>query len=178
MDRPQGFNMYGNTYFKWGHYFLFMLLGAILGNPNRRLLTFNTKWDTIGFVASLIVFYGLFFTSKKYEVANLLQPITLVPLVGITYYLYKICNAPKVKSLMERKYIGFAIRFIGGLCLEIYLVQSSLFTDKMNSIFPLNLVVMFAIILVAAYLVRSVGRVFAQTFKDQDYDWKAVVKLT
>lgn len=31
IDRPADYNMYGATYFKWGHYFLFMLLGAMMG---------------------------------------------------------------------------------------------------------------------------------------------------
>ena len=31
IDKPDDYNMYGATYFKWCHYFLFMLLGAILG---------------------------------------------------------------------------------------------------------------------------------------------------
>ena len=66
---------------------------------------------------------------------------------------------------------------VGGLCLEIYLVQTSLFTDKMNVVFPLNLIVMFVIIVLAAYILRCGARLFAQTFKDMDYDWRAVFKM-
>lgn len=36
---------------------------------------------------------------------------------------------------------------------------------------------MFFIIFVVAYLLRCVARIFSQTFKDGEYDWKAVFKL-
>ena len=70
--------------------------------------------------------------------------------------------------------MGWLIRFIGGLCLEIYLVQSSLFTDKMNAIFPFEIPIMFLIILIAAYLLRCLSRIWSQTCKDRDYEWKSV----
>ena len=72
---------------------------------------------------------------------------------------------------------GPIIRFISGLCLEIYLVQYNLFTDKLNNIFPLNLLVIFSTILVTAYLLRCLSRIWSQTFKDGDYDWRDVTKL-
>ena len=36
MERPEDYNMYGDTYFKWGHYFLSMLQGAMLGISTRQ----------------------------------------------------------------------------------------------------------------------------------------------
>lgn len=35
---------------------------------------------------------------------------------------------------------------------------------------------MFAIIVCAAYLLRCGARIFAQTFKDMDYNWQEVIK--
>lgn len=69
------------------------------------------------------------------------------------------------------------MRAIGGLCLEVYLVQYSLFTDKLNSIFPFNILVIFAEILAVAYVLRCLGRIWSQTFKEEDYDWKEVLKV-
>lgn len=82
-----------------------------------------------------------------------------------------------MKRLYNNRILGWCIKFIGGLCLEIYLAQSVLFTDKMNSVFPLNIFIMFVIIIFAAYILRCFARIFSQTFKDGDYDWKAIVKL-
>ena len=69
---------------------------------------------------------------------------------------------------------GLAMRVIGGLCLEIYIVQYSLFTDKLNFLFPLNLLIVFLEILIVAYVLRCLARIWLQTFKDADYDWKEV----
>lgn len=44
IDRPIGYNMYGYTYFKWCHYFLFMLMGAM---PQRANLLFKMGWIEI-----------------------------------------------------------------------------------------------------------------------------------
>jgi len=82
-------------------------------------------------------------------------------------------------SIYNKKFTGPIIKTIGGLCLEIYLVQSVLFTGKMNKIFPVNIIIMFIIIIIIimAYFLRCTSRVFAQTFRDGDYNWKEVVKL-
>ena len=80
-------------------------------------------------------------------------------------------------KVYNNKFLGKCIRFIGALCLEIYLVQSVLLTDKMNAIFPLNLVVMFLIIIAVAYLLRCLSRIWSQTFKDGDYDFNEIIKL-
>lgn len=66
---------------------------------------------------------------------------------------------------------------IGGLCLEVYLVQCSLFTDKFNFMFPLNIPVIFLGILGMAYMLRCIGRIWSQTFKDANYNWKEVFKV-
>ena len=81
-----------------------------------------------------------------------------------------------LKYCYKHKIVGWWIKFIGGLCLEIYLIQESLFTDKMNSIFPLNLIIMFGIILMGVYLLRCCARIFSQTFKDGEYNWKEITK--
>lgn len=47
----------------------------------------------------------------------------------------------------------------------------------MNSLFPINLILMFVIIVIAAYILRCGARIFTQTFKDGEYDWKAVFKI-
>lgn len=176
IERPHGYNMYGNTYYKWVHYFLFMLLGATLGSTNS-ILNCEIKTDTLKLIISLVTFYGIQILGRNNETAEQFQIVTLIPLLGITYYFYKCSNSFFFKKIYENKFTGTVIKIIGGLCLEIYLVQYALFTDKMNSIFPINIIVMFVIISIAAYVLRCLSRIFSQTFKEQDYDWKAVFSL-
>ena len=176
MNRPENYNMYGNTYFKWGHYFLFMLLGAMMGISQKQW-NFNLKTDFIKLIGSTFIYYYILFEGRKYPLFSEFQITSLIPLLFIVYYFYKICSSNALKKWYTNKYIGWSIKFIGGLCLEIYLVQGTLFTDKMNNIFPLNIFIMFIIIITVAYILRCAGRFFSQTFKDGEYNWKAVFKF-
>lgn len=176
MNPPFGFNIYGNTYFKWGHYFLFMLLGASLGITDKQGWKFSLAKDGLKFIGCTVVYYGMLIVSRRYEVLQHLELLSLVPLLGITYYLYRLCNTDAMKSLYYNRYTGPVIKFVGGLCLEIYLVQTPLFTDKMNHLFPLNLLIMLLIIIAAAYVLRCLARIFAQTFKAEDYCWREVFR--
>lgn len=175
MDRPINYNMYGHTYFKWGHYFLFMLLGAIIG-ISRKQWKFNIKKDLIKLIVNIFAYYIILFVEKKYPSFSDFQIISLIPLLFITYYFYKVCNSDLLKNWYSSKFIGWIIKFVGGLCLEIYLTQSVLFTDKMNKIFPLNIFIMFVFIISIAYILRCGARIFSQTFKDGDYNWKIIFK--
>ncbi len=176
MDRPTDYNMYGATYFKWGHYFLFMLLGAMMGISQRQWI-FNLKTDFIKLISNIFVYYAILFAGRIYTLFSELQIISLIPLLFIVYYFYKVCSSDTLKKWYTNRYIGWSIKFIGGLCLEIYLVQGVLFTENMNHIFPINILIMFIIIFAVAYLLRCGSRIFSQTFKDGEYDWKAVFKL-
>lgn len=174
-DTSANFNMYGEGYFKWFHFFIFMLMGAMIG-VSQQEYKFHCAWDGLKLIGCIVVFYMLY-AFKDNMAYNKLQMLTWLPLLGSVFYFYKVCNSELMKRFYCHKIVGWLIKLIGGLCLEIYLVQTSLFTDKMNVIFPFNLIVMLAIVVLAAYILRCGARLFAQTFKDMDYDWKAVVKV-
>lgn len=176
MDRPNNYNMYGATYFKWGHYFLFMLLGAMVGNSKRQW-AFNLKTDLTKLIGSVIIYYAILLSHKIDPICSNAQIISLIPLLATTFYFYKISNSTMLKKAYSNSIIGWIIKFIGGLCLEIYLVQNALLTDKLNYIFPINIIIMFIIIFAVAYLLRCGARIFSQTFRDKEYDWKAIFRL-
>lgn len=177
-------NMYGNTYFKWCHYFLFMLLGASVGLHRNSVMNQKEKGNSpnpfgviMKLIISVIAFYGLCrFKNCEGVLWDSLQMLSLLPLAGVCWYFYQLCNTNIFLKAYNHKQIGFCIRLIGGLCLEIYLVQGGLFTDKMNGIFPLNLVIMFLIILLGAYVLRCIARVWGQTFKDEPYQFKKIIE--
>lgn len=176
MDKPLEYNMYGATYFKWGFFFLFMLLGAIIGlTPHK--WKYNFKFDFIKLTVSIILYFGILICCNKYTYIKDLQILSLIPLLSAVFYFYKTCNANFFKNYYEHKIIGWIIKCIGGLCLEIYLVQSEIFTDKYNSIFPFNIPFIFLIILLAAYILRCGSRIFLQIFKEENFNWKAILKI-
>lgn len=176
MDKPANYNMYGQTYFKWCHYFLFMLLGAIMGShPIQR--NFSLKWDSLKLIGCILFYYGILVIGRKWTIVHDIQVVSLLPLLGTTYYFYKVCKTDTLMRLYGTRFVGSVMKTISGLCLEVYLVQGVLFTDKFNSLFPLNLLFMFVFILLVAYLLRCMARWFSQTFREADYEWKEIFRL-
>lgn len=169
--------LYGvTTIYRWVPYFGAMLLGAIIG-LRRKELKYNAGRDFAKLLICVTVFYSIQFAAKVYRPIAPWQVVTLLPLMGITVYFYKWCNVGWMKRIYDSKWGNWMIMVIGGLCLESYLIQQSLFTDKMNSIWPLNLIIITIFILFCSYLVRCIARWFAQTFRTEDYEWKKIFSL-
>jgi len=164
------------SYFKWGYFFLFMLLGLMLSETKKKFVS-RLVPDFLAMMAGIVMWYAVLLAGTRVELVASLQILGLIPLMAAIFYFYKVCNSDLMARVYNSRCGGLLIRSVGGLCLEIYLIQSFLFTDKMNGIFPLNLLIQFVAIVLAAYLLRCLARIFSQTFKDQDYDWSAVVKL-
>lgn len=107
-----------------------------------------------------------------------MQIVSLLPLLGISYYFYKECKSDALKILYRNRIVGSIMKAISGLCLEVYLVQGVLFTDRFNDYFPLNLLIVFVVILIVAYVLRCLARWFSQTFRDGDYVWEEVFRIS
>lgn len=168
--------MYGadGGYLKWLLYSVYMLLGAITGMKVKNI-KINPLNDLVKLFLSIILFYTLYVIPRKVYAVEYLQIFNFIPLFGVVYYFYKVCASEWIRRLYEKRIIYYIVRFVGGLCLEIYLIQSYIFTDKLNDIFPLNLVIIFFIIVIAAYITRIIARLFSQTFKDDPYHWKEII---
>jgi peptidoglycan/LPS O-acetylase OafA/YrhL len=170
-------SFYGdNSYFRWSFYFLFMLLGAISGVYQKKIKHHFTK-NLVAIILFILIFYVMLIYSKLNIIPKQIEIISIFPLLGMTLYFYKLGSTEIMRNIYNHKIFGTAIKIIGGLTLEIYLVQSSLLTDKMNDIFPLNLFVMFIIIVIAAYILRCAAKLFSQIFKEQDLDYKEIFRL-
>ena len=169
--------IYGiTTLYRWIPYFAAMLIGAVVGK-RRMELKYHIWRDFAKLMVCLAVFYGIQFGAKMYRPIAPWQVITLFPLMGITIYFYKCCHASWLTRLYQTKYGNWGIMFVGGLCLESYLIQLTLFTDKLNNIFPLNLIIVVCVILVSSYLVRCAARIFKQTFQTGDYEWEKIFRM-
>jgi len=180
---------------RWPCFFLFMLMGAIVGrkpvNTNTPKSAFRGGNNVISLFMLLIcvlLFYGIQIVGKKNVYVSYFQITTLIPLFGIIYYLYQLANSKVLMRLYANKIIQVLVLSVGGLCLEIYLVQMPMliggvlpfgFTrDALQPLFPLNVVILTAIIVPLAYITRATGRIFAQTFDSADgYDWKNILSL-
>ena len=169
--------IYGiTTLYRWIPYFGAMLLGAIIG-MRRKELRYHAWWDFVKLMLCVVLFYSIQFAAKIYRPVAPWQVVTLLPLMGITVYFYKWCNCDWMKRIYQGKWGNAVIMVVGGLCLESYLIQYSLFTAKMNSIWPLNLLIIVVVILLCSYIVRCMARWFVQTFRTEDYEWKKIFSL-
>lgn len=182
MDRPFPFSMYGDEriYLTWPLYFIFMLFGAKMGMMSQSRSTWlqatGPQWRnlTLG-VLSVVAFYVMCGVTERIERVAFLHIFSFIPLLLFIYFIYLWGNGRFVRSIYNGKVGNFVIRFVGGLCLEVYLIQNSLLTDKLNFLFPLNILIFFVIVVIAAYLLRCLARLISQTFKDSPYDWKKMV---
>ena len=165
---------------QWSLFFPVMLLGGIIGKVSKDKETKEVK--PLGYIPifllgiSIIIYYLLMFVEQRVGV-QMIRMFTIFPLMSFAYALHKLCSGKIAYKIYNNKYSHLFLMTIGSLCLEIYLVQPILLTDAFNYLFPLNLILMYLIIFVAAYLLRCVSRIWLQTFKDADYDWKAIYKF-
>lgn len=149
-----------------------------MGNNTIKIVSKPVK-DGLLLITSIGLFYGIQILSARYPMMTQLQIISLIPLLGISYFLFKLCSASSVNHFMKTK-VGICMRFLAGLCLEAYIVQMTirpLLIEHFGSLFPYNLVIAFVIIITIAYITRCLGRVVSQIFEKEDMDWREVVKM-
>ena len=155
-------------------YFIFMLFGAWMATIDTSRQS-RRQWLNLGLaLLCCVAFYALNGLSIHWEKFAFLHVFTFVLLMAMLYFLYLWADGTWVKSLYQSRVGHFLIRFVGGLCLEVYLIQNWLITDVLNFLFPLNLLIMVCVVVVAAYLVRCLARFLSQTFKDAPYDWHKI----
>lgn len=182
--------MYKQTYFKWCHYFLFMLAGVIVGKNKDSISKYPIGY-VIGFTLfSIIFFYGIQIVGSKSTLVANFQILTLIPLLGIVYGFYLIARSNILYQLYKQRIYNWLITTIGGLCLELYIVQMPILTgndgvlpfgyyrDDLLYLFPLNIPVLVIVVFLMAYLTRIVGRLFCQTFDSiEGYRWNMIFGL-
>ena len=166
----------------YSSFFTSMLLGGVIGYKKKKQTklpfeSYNKMTLFVLLCACVISYYGFSFLVEKYDYFRWLESVITIPICSFAYILYLLCNTQLLLHLYKNKYGNAFIMTVGGLCLELYLVQVKFLTDKYNDLMPLNIVVILVVCLVAAYLLRCVSRIILQTFKDNDYNWKSVFEL-
>lgn len=173
--------MYKGTYFKWCHYFLFMLLGAICAKMSQQnTVHFTNKVGTyaIGLLVALITYYAILILGEKHPTIAQAQVISLIPLLGITYTIYALASSDIAKRVYDNKYLHRPIMIVGGLCLEFYIIQGIILSIVPQFTFPFNVLFLLITLCLMAYIVRCLGRFIQQTLQDRlDYDWKEIIEI-
>lgn len=176
-----GIWVYHWNYLKWLLFFPAFLMGAHVGK--REAAGIGRKIESwpmalVRVVACVAVFYGIQLFCSHNPEWSWLQIFSLLPLLAICYATFLLCRTSLAMKIVENRTWGRAVTFIGGLCLEIYLVQPCVRTTALNHLFPLNLFILFVLMVIAAYACRVIGRFLQQTFSSEDgYDWGKIFKL-
>lgn len=167
--------MYADIKYMRIYYFSFMLLGAM--TALKQHITHSWNKSLIYAILYLILYYVCMVIYKIDDFFCHFQIISLLPLLTAIYWIYQFCNTKKVSSLLSKKYISWGIFFISSLTLEIYMVQYALFTNRFNDIFPANIILIYIVIFVTAYLLKCLSRIFTMVFSDKQLIVKEIFKL-
>ncbi|MBO4851500.1 MAG: acyltransferase [Prevotella sp.] len=157
-------------------FFLFMLMGAMTGLSVDKI-KIRPVVDALMLMLCIVAYYLIIYFSMRNDQPTMLQFFCYFPALGTIYYFYKVFRSKWAASIYRHPFAQSIIRFVGGLCLEIYLIQFSVITTKLNHLFPLNILIVFAEALALAYLTRCLARFILQTFSDKPYDWTKMVKI-
>ena len=161
--------LYAGGFYRCLVFFLFMLQGAIMGKHAKSI---KNKWWHL---PTLIIATGIWFYLLHVGTENKLIVFSIIPLLYITYSLYCTCNAGILNRIYEKRVLGGIIFIISQLCLEVYLIQKFIFTDKYNALFPLNVPVIMLIVIFVAYIVKMLAEFILQTFRTEPYEWKKII---
>lgn len=156
------------------YYFLFMLLGAVVALHKEKEVS---SFKAFGYALSGLVAYYMCMGIYKIDpfYCNF-QVVSLIPLLFAIYWMYYFCNTHYVCHILDRRY-GKLLSFISNLTLEIYMVQYAIFSDCMNGIFPLNIIITYILIFAAAYVLKCFSKVFSQIFSNETFSLQKVFRI-
>lgn len=180
IPRQQGTIIYGTNDYRLLFFFMYMLFGALLGKMRGVYVDKGGMFhNLVLFFVSLLLFYGILYVYGRYGFEDYVQLLSFVPLFGVLYSLYRLCNNKRMVDLYKSKVIGFCMTMISGLCLEIYISQDYIKMPfaELNIVYPVNIIMFFVLVTGLAYVVRTFARFLSQTFSKADYEWKEILKV-
>ena len=165
-----GHLFYGvDNLFRWIVYLSVMLIGGGIYVNSSKI---QYRWWTIPLIVGCVLaWYWCAYIGK----GNALQLLSYFPLVGICAGMYQLGKSPLIERLFEMKISGNVLFIIGNLCLESYLIQSYIFTDALNELFPLNILLIMLAVLFSSYLLHILSSIISQIFDSKPFDKKALL---
>jgi hypothetical protein len=157
------------------HYICY-LSSMILGIYCGRVKVQNSKYSGLYTMLSFIAYFFIMsFGKNQFTFIYYSQLLAIIPLHLFLYYMFVWCNS--WGNNLENKIYHKPIYWIGNLCLEIYVVQKFLFTDKFNNIFPLNILIVFIGIFSFAYILHICTNILIQTIQTNSYNIKKILSI-
>lgn len=159
-------------------HFSVMVMGSLV-YLHRKSIKCTSLWKDLVAVVLSFVFYFLIMAIGKGRSGMLYytQILGLLPLHTFVYYLYKVSCYNWCDRLFHKRGIRWIFIVPASLTLEIYIVQFHVITNKLNFLFPLNLLIIFFIICVAAYILHVCTSFVLQVINKENFNWGNLLKL-
>ena len=158
-------------------YFMMMMLGSYVGECKRSgydsFAWLRPSWS--GLLAGVTLM--LYFIAAHGK--GIIQGFAIILAAMFVFCLYRFLEGSVGRLIEDIRPIRTAVLVVAGLSLEVYLSQGYI-TDKFNFLFPLNLPIVFLIVLFMAYLTRIIARTFTMTMQNtrsHRYDWRKVFSI-
>ena len=159
-------------------HFSTMLLGSLVYLHKDKLKMHHWAVDTLLMAISFIAYFAIMSVGKgRQDYRYYTQILAIIPLQLFVYYAYKVCSRLFVERLFAMRCVGRLLTIVAALTLEIYIVQSAIITDRFNSLFPFNTVIVFALIVVTAYLLKVCTALFLWVMSKEPFSKEDVVKI-
>lgn len=167
-QQPNGLSLFHT---KW-HYVCFlpiMLWGAMCQKKYSMPIRVG-KFDYALFILSFCGYFIISaFVKNRYDNFYYLQLLNYPLLILFTLYTFKCCNCLAIEKISSNFILKWGIRIVSSLTLEIYLVQFYIITNKYNELFPCNLLIVFLIICLFAYILKVITATFLYLCKQSRF---------
>lgn len=164
-------NFYGGGFSRSLIFFLFMLQGAIVGKYQKEIIY---KWWSIPLCLVSLCLWAVLCTIGR---GSFIYFLSIIPFLGFTFCIYWLFSSGFFSRLYESKIIGNIVYIISQLCLDVYLIQKFCYTDALNYLFPLNILLLMTFVIVVSYLVHIIAGIISQVLSPAPIDWgKLIIK--
>lgn len=167
-----------HTDFHFVCHFSIMVMGAMAYSNRDKLVCKNLCKDFIGLIITFCLYFVLLAVGKgRADALYYVQVLALIPLHLFIYFAYKVASYKWAASLFQTKYVGNVLTFVANLTLEIYVVQFVIITNKFNMLFPLNTLIVFSLICLAAYGLKVMTSLFLAVMSKESLQWKNILAI-
>lgn len=163
----------GSFWIKVPLYWPVLCAGIVMGRFNDCI-----RIKTIYGCAISLVSIALFYLSCWLTRNNTYDSVAVIPLICACVGLYIMFNSQFVKKIMGYDLMRNFVLVICAVSLESYMIQFSIITDKLNSLFPLNLLILISTIIVVSIIIRVFSKLILQTFAKDNYNVKELINIT
>ncbi|MCM1147268.1 MAG: hypothetical protein NC344_05470 [Bacteroidales bacterium] len=135
-------------------------------------------WDMVLLAVSFVAYFAIMAIGKgQADWRYYAQILALLPLHSFCWFAYKVCSYGWCDKVFVSRVFRWPFVVVSSLTLEIYIVQFHIISARFNSMFPLSLIIVFALICLAAYLLRVAVNIFIQFMGRENWRWSDVMHL-